>query len=224
VPSPQAIVLFARSPEREAAAKRIPAGATLFRSVVQAWLHAAHAGGATPIIACESRDRESLSFIAPDLSREWIRQEEGPFGRRVARAVVEAFERGFESVIIAAIDAPPPADLGRALQKLREGVSVVAPARDGGINFIGLVSPETELLEQFHVRRRDLVDLCRRHLRRVVLFGPITDIDAPPSIAAAARERSWQSILAPPRTHAAPFADVPLSGMKPLPFSRPPPR
>src|SRR5204862_235117 len=63
--------------------------------------------------------------------------------------------RGFDAVLLAAIVAPPH-DLGEAFAKLAAGTPVISPSRDGGINFIGLVQPEAELLAQLELRRRDL--------------------------------------------------------------------
>jgi len=48
----RAVLIFARSPEAEAAAKHLPIekAARLFRSLLDSWLDAARACGATPII------------------------------------------------------------------------------------------------------------------------------------------------------------------------------
>lgn len=187
----RAVVLFARSPEREAAAKRMPSAAPLFRAVIAAWLRAAHAHGALPLIACEPRDRESLAAIAPRYERAWIEQRPGAFGTRVADAASAAFLLGFDAVILAAIDAPPT-DLQAAFDALERGTAVIAPARDGGVNFIGLTAPHRALLEQLAPHRRDLVALCREHLRDVVVLGTTTDVDSPQALEAAKRERAWR--------------------------------
>lgn len=191
-----AILLFARSPEREAAAKGMRAAAPLFGAVIRAWLDAAHAHGAVPFIACAREDRASLAAIAPEVAREWIEQRGERFGSRVATAVSEAFARGFDRVIVAAIDAPP-SDLPRALDALARGISVIAPARDGGINFIGLTTPDRALLEQLTPRRRDLVRLCRAHLGALLVLRVATDIDSPSALDAARNERAWRGFVVP---------------------------
>jgi glycosyltransferase A (GT-A) superfamily protein (DUF2064 family) len=191
----RAVVLFARSPEREAAAKRMPSAAPLFRAVIVAWLRVAHAHGAIPLIACEPRDRDSLAAIAPKCERAWIEQQPGAFGTRVADAASAAFTLGFSSVILAAIDAPP-ADLHAAFDALERGVAAIAPARDGGVNFIGLTSPHRALLEQLAPHRRDLVALCRAHLRDVVVLDTTTDVDSPQALEAAKREKAWRGYFA----------------------------
>lgn len=185
----QAIVLFARSPEREAAAKRIVGAAPLFRSVVAAWLEAAHAHGAMPLIACAAEDREALAAIAPHVARGWIEQGRAAFGERVCSATAEAFALGFSSVIVAAIDAPPPSRLGEALATLAAGVPVVGPARDGGINFIGLTTPDRALLGHLTARR------CRALLPNAIVFETTTDVDSRTSLDRARHERQWRGYL-----------------------------
>src|SRR5919109_1086053 len=141
-----AVVLFARSPEREAAAKRMRSGAALFRAVVAAWLRAARRHGAMPLIACAREDRDALAAIAPEIERGWIEQHGVSFGTRVANAAEDAFARGHDAVVLAAIDAPPH-DLGRAFASLARGIAVVAPASDGGVNYLGITITDRALLE-----------------------------------------------------------------------------
>ncbi|HEX2059763.1 MAG TPA: DUF2064 domain-containing protein [Thermoanaerobaculia bacterium] len=218
----RAVVLFARSPEREAAAKRMPSAAPLFRAVIAAWLRAAHAHDAMPVIACEPRDRESLASIAPALGRCWIEQRPGAFGTRVADAVAATFVLGYDAVLLAAIDAPP-SDLGAAFGALDEGRAVIAPARDGGVNFIGLTSPNRALLEQLAPHRRDLVALCERHLDRVVVLETTTDVDSPSSLKFARHEKAWRPYFPVLQLHpATPFrSDLPVV-TSPLPSRAPP--
>lgn len=181
-----AVVLFARSPEREAAAKRMTGAAPLFRAVVAAWLREAEANGARPVIACDGRDRDALAAIAPEVERDWIAQPRAAFGERVCFAVADAFARGFGSVMVAAIDAPPPRRLGEALAALANGRPVVGPARDGGVNFIGVTSFDGELLADLTVAR------CRALLADAVVFEAATDVDSPSSLSIARRDKSWR--------------------------------
>jgi glycosyltransferase A (GT-A) superfamily protein (DUF2064 family) len=196
--------------------------APLFRAVIAAWLDAARRHGATPLIACAAEDREELAAIAPHLERGWIEQGEGAFGSRVASATSEAFARGHDAVIVAAIDAPPPHDLHRAFDALARGVAVIAPARDGGINFIGLTSPDRALLERLTPRRRDLVRICREHLRTLVVLRVTTDIDSLSALDAARRERAWRAFV-PARLIPTPFTVHTLRGTDDPFGSRPPP-
>lgn len=191
---PSAIVLFARSPEREAAAKGMPSSAPLFRAVIAAWLDAAQKHGAAAVIACANEDREALSRIAPHIERRWIEQRGRSFGERVAAAAGEAFA-SFESIVLAAIDAPPPRSLGDAFDALRRGVSVVGPARDGGVNFIGLIALDTELLMRLTLRR------CRERCERLLVLRAVTDLDSQRSLAAARNERAWRELFASRATY-----------------------
>jgi glycosyltransferase A (GT-A) superfamily protein (DUF2064 family) len=184
--SMSAVLLFARSPEREAAAKRMTGAAPLFRAVVAAWLREAEAHGARPVIACEPGDRAALAAIAPEVGRDWIEQPRAAFGERVCAAVSEAFARGFETVVVAAIDAPPPRRLGEALAVLANGTPVIGPARDGGVNFIGVTAFDPELLENLTFVR------CRTLLADAVVFEAATDVDSTASLSVARRERSWR--------------------------------
>ncbi len=211
-----AVVLFARSPEREAAAKRIPGGAPLFRRVIAAWLRETAAAGARPVIACERRDCDALAAIAPEISRDWIEQPRASFGERVFSAAAEAFARGFERVVIAAIDAPP-LHLAEALSALDRGVPVIGPARDGGINFIGVAAAGRELLTQLTLER------CVAALPDAVIFEAATDVDSAASLNQARLERSWRGYLPAPLRPFAPLAVRALSGVSHPHTSRPPP-
>lgn len=210
-----AIVLFARSPEREAAAKRMPSAAPLFRAVIAAWLDAAQRHGATAIIACENGDRAALARIAPHLHRQWIEQCGRSFGERVAAAAGEAFS-AFDAVIVAAIDAPPPRNLGDAFDALRRGITVVGPARDGGVNFIGLTSLDADLLMRLTVRR------CRERCPRLLVLDAVTDLDSQRSIAAARNERAWRDIFESHASHHATRTKPHTVALRTLPPRAPP--
>ncbi len=211
-----AVVLFARSPEREAAAKRIAGGAPLFRKVIAAWLRETVAAGARPVIACEPRDRDALADIAPEVAREWIEQPRASFGERVVSATTEAFARGFGRVVIAAIDAPP-LRLAEALSVLEAGVPVIGPARDGGINFIGVLDADRELLSQLTLGR------CLAALPDAVVFEAATDVDSTASLDIARRERSWRGYLSAPLLPYESPAVHPSGGVSHPHTSRPPP-
>lgn len=210
-----AVVLFARSPEREAAAKRMRSGARLFRAVVAAWLRAARRHGALPLIACAPEDREALAAIAPEIERGWIEQHGASFGARVANAAEDAFARGHDAVVLAAIDAPPHA-LGSAFASLARGIAVVAPAADGGVNYLGITCADRALLEDLTAQR------CRDHFAELLVVETITDLDSPRALDFARREKAWRALIAP-------VAAVCIAPMHPRPgatrthYTRPPP-
>ncbi|HEX2833394.1 MAG TPA: DUF2064 domain-containing protein [Thermoanaerobaculia bacterium] len=198
-----AVVLFARSPEREAAAKGMRFAAPLFRRVIAAWLESASRAGATPLIACEEADLAALAAIAPSVSREWLPQRGASFGERVANASSDALSR-FDAIVLAAIDAPPPACLASVLQSVAAGATVVAPARDGGINFIAFSTCDRELLSELTLAR------CRERIGSLVVLDAITDVDSRVALDAARHERAWRGWIAVridvPLIRAIPFA------------------
>jgi glycosyltransferase A (GT-A) superfamily protein (DUF2064 family) len=211
-----AVVLFARSPEREAAAKRIAGAASLFRKVIAAWLRETAAAGARPVIACDPRDRRALAAIAPEVDREWIEQPRASFGERVCSATMEAFSRGFERVLLAAIDAPP-LRLREALDVLQSGTPVIGPARDGGVNFIGVLDANHELLSHLTVAR------CLDALPDAVVFEAATDVDSTASLNVARFEKSWRGYFVAPLRFVAPYVAQALCGVAHPHTSRPPP-
>jgi len=190
----RAIVIFARAPEREAAAKRLPIehAARLFRSVIAAWLRAAERAGAAPIIACPADARTRMATIAADVPRRYIDQCGRNFGERLANTSEEVFALGFLSVVITGIDIAPPDDLDSAFRSLEAGRCVIAPARDGGVNLIGLLSPARELLSTFAVRDPRIADRCRRFFDAVEELAPSSDIDSLAHLCAARRESAWR--------------------------------
>jgi glycosyltransferase A (GT-A) superfamily protein (DUF2064 family) len=209
----RAVVLFARSPEREAAAKQMRA--RLFRAVVAAWLRAARRHGATPLIACAAEDREALAAIAPEIERGFIEQRGGSFGVRVANAAEDAFARGHGAVVLAAIDAPPH-DLGSTFAALARGIAVVAPASDGGVNYVGITGVDRELLEDLTAQR------CREHFAQLLVVETITDLDSPHALDAARREDAWRPLIAL-LVAAADAPTHPLRGATRTFLTRPPP-
>jgi glycosyltransferase A (GT-A) superfamily protein (DUF2064 family) len=211
------VVLFARSPEREAAAKRLPGAAPLFRSVVAAWLREAEAHGARPVIACEPRDRDALAAIAPEVVREWIEQPSEEFGERVFSAASVAFARGFDGIVIAAIDAPPPRRLGDALAVLGRGIAVIGPARDGGVNFIGVTSASRELLCDLTFTR------CREALPDAMVFAAATDVDSMAALRVARTEIIWRGYFTPLARPSAESVAQLRRGVTGSRWSRPPP-
>jgi glycosyltransferase A (GT-A) superfamily protein (DUF2064 family) len=187
----RAVLLIARSPRREAAAKGLsPQFAALFRRVTAAWLRAAAAATARVVIACEEADREELDAIAPEVERIVLAQRGETFGQRLANATDDTFALGCTSVVIGAIDAPPP-DLSRVFATLDEHEIVIAPARDGGVNLIGLRTPAAELLSTIELRRPCIDSFATAHV-----LDAVTDIDSARDLVRASRERAWWPFLA----------------------------
>jgi glycosyltransferase A (GT-A) superfamily protein (DUF2064 family) len=190
----RAIVIFARAPEREAASKRLPIerAARLFRSVIAAWLRTAERARATPVIVCPAEARKRMATIAADVPRIYVDQRGSNFGERLANSSEEVFALGFQSVVITGIDVAPPDDLDAAFRSLEAGRCLIAPARDGGVNLIGLRSPARELLSTFAVRDPRIADRCRRFFDALEELAPSSDIDSLEHLRAARRESVWR--------------------------------
>jgi glycosyltransferase A (GT-A) superfamily protein (DUF2064 family) len=181
---PRAVVLFARSPWREAAAKGLRGEtAALFRKLISSWMRAA--GCAQIIVACDEVDREALDGIAPSIDRITLFQRGATFGERLANATDDAFALGCDRVIVAGIDAPPP-DLEHVFKLLDEHDVVAAPANDGGVNLIALAAPAHELLASIEIGQR-----CIEIFAGAAILDCVTDIDSPRDLARAAREVVW---------------------------------
>jgi glycosyltransferase A (GT-A) superfamily protein (DUF2064 family) len=173
----RAIVIFARAPEMETAAKGLPARfASLFHRITAEWLRAAALMDATPIIACAANARARFDAILPDISRLYIEQRGTTFGQRLASTSEAAFELGFDQVAITAIDAPlPTSDVFGPLAYAR---AVVVPACDGGINLIALRAPERQLLWAMAPRQRDVLQRCRAYFDSLIVLEVSSDIDS----------------------------------------------
>jgi glycosyltransferase A (GT-A) superfamily protein (DUF2064 family) len=187
----RAVLIFARSPEAEAAAKHLPIekAARLFRSLLDSWLDAARACGATPIIA------SSTPLLVDALH---IAQRGTTFGERLANSSCDAWNLGIDSLLIAGIDAPPPRHLDQAFVALENGSvdAVVAPAHDGGLNLIGLRRPAFEFLSTIGLRDRDLLRRCRIFFPSIFILPTVSDVDSLEDVAAARHEQAWAAHLA----------------------------
>src|SRR5258706_11613647 len=105
----RALVLFARSPWREAAAKGLRGdSAALFRRLISAWMRSAAACGARVIVACEDPDREALARIEPSIDRLTLTQRGPTFGERLSHPAHDAFALQHTRGILPRTDPPPP--------------------------------------------------------------------------------------------------------------------
>jgi glycosyltransferase A (GT-A) superfamily protein (DUF2064 family) len=171
----RAVVIFARAPEVEAAVKGLPNRfAALFDRNVAAWLRAAAAAGATPVISCAAFAR--FDAIAPEIERIYIAQSGATFGERLASTAEAAFALGFSEVLISGIDIAP--NTAGVFEALASADAVVQPADDGGINLIALHAPERALLAAIRPRQRDVVERCRAYFASLIVLGSAPDIDS----------------------------------------------
>jgi glycosyltransferase A (GT-A) superfamily protein (DUF2064 family) len=183
----RAIVLFARTPAAEAAAKRLNRAVPLFRELTASWIRSAPANDAALVIACDA----PLARIASDVDRIWIRQRGASFGERLANAADDAFALGFDEVLVAGIDAPPH-DVAKAFAALQHAEAAIAPSPDGGVNLIALKHPARALLESLRPRQRDVAARCIAAFESVAVLTTTTDIDSIASIDAARHEIAWR--------------------------------
>jgi uncharacterized protein len=196
----RALLLFSRSPEREAAAKGFPrcAGRTLFRALAGGWMESALRAGAAVLIS-------SPDPPTPQFSARWLPQTGQSFGQRLSRAVEAAFARGYGPVIVVAGDTPAldGPGLAHTFRHLEEhGGAALGPSPDGGVYLIGLSCPEAAVLSRIAPRRRDVFTECRRSLSGLQLLLPAcADLDGPGRARAIlARHdepwRNWRTLLA----------------------------
>ncbi|HUP46191.1 MAG TPA: DUF2064 domain-containing protein [Thermoanaerobaculia bacterium] len=188
----RAVVIFARSPRAEAAAKRLAGrrGTRLFEAVAASWMRAARRCGAVVFVACERSHR--AGFPA---GIRFIDQTGASFGERLAAAAGAAFSSGFDSVLVTGIDAPPPSGLEAEFAAVEGGAarSVVVPSFDGGVNCILLRRHDAALLVSFEIGDGTLLGRCRAWFGdglRELAF--VTDIDSAAATVAARGQPAWR--------------------------------
>ena len=128
------IVLFARAPRDEAAAKKLIRGERFFaRLLHETAARAAALPGVDLLVASEA------SVPLPRGARR-VRQSGGSFGQRLESALTEARRRGYEQIVVIGGDTPGlrTSDLAAAFEKLSDHEVVLGPAPDGGVYLIGL--------------------------------------------------------------------------------------
>jgi glycosyltransferase A (GT-A) superfamily protein (DUF2064 family) len=124
----RAILIFARNPRAEAAAKRLPQLVGVFHDVIAGWRRIAGSCGATPIVTGEQRG--------------------DTFGARLHNAALGAFAAGFETLFITGIDVPLLDSIADAFIAAEKGAVVIAPSTDGGINAIVLQRRDAWILRR----------------------------------------------------------------------------
>ena len=194
--SGRAILLFARSPEAEAAAKRLDGAERLFEAIAGAWIGVARQCGAAVIVACSPEHRASFRRLTG--IDAFVDQSGSLFGERLAGAARAAFSLHFDHLLITGIDAPPPDAVAvnaalSAIEK-RRAAAVVAPSTDGGINFLAVTSADVSLLEAFTPRDPTLIARCRMHFRGRVLIetAALPDLDSTDVVRVALRQSLWR--------------------------------
>lgn len=121
-PASKAILVFAQSASRDAAAKKLPGSESVFEHLTRQTLLKAR--------------RTRLPVFHFDEGM----QIGDSFGERLSRAVNSLFERGFENLVVIGNDSPDltSALLCKAFCSLERGKPVLGPSADGGVYLIGL--------------------------------------------------------------------------------------
>jgi rSAM/selenodomain-associated transferase 2/rSAM/selenodomain-associated transferase 1 len=130
----------------------------------------------------------------------------GDLGRRMQRAVADAFDAGKRSVVVIGSDCPglTAGLLGRAFEALERRELVLGPARDGGYYLIGLRRPVPELLRGMDWGTERVLDQTVSAARRLGLslemLEQLDDVDRPDDLHVwerTAQSRGWLRPLAP---------------------------
>lgn len=191
----RALVVFTRSPEAEARAKRLPSsrGARLFEAFLQGWRLRAAQVGAELIVSAPGSSLPELKRLTPGGRMEV--QRGASFGERVEKAFARAFEQGAGAVLMVSGDAPPldAEETEAAFAHLERDARamVLTPAADGGVNAIGFgAAAERSLACLDWLGPRvcaQLLALAARLGRGVLLTEPGRDLDSARDVRALCR-------------------------------------
>ncbi len=137
------VLLFARSPREEAAAKRLRGAESFFASLLRRTAaEAASLHGVDLLVAGDPRG-------ALPRGAQRIGQDGATFAERLEGAVAEARRRGYSEIVVIGSDTPGirAADLSAAFGLLARHRLVIGPSADGGVFLIGLRADASAALE-----------------------------------------------------------------------------
>jgi hypothetical protein len=159
------VLLFARAPRAEAAAKGLSRGEALFTLARNRVVRA--------VAALPDVDLVSVPPAA---------QSGGDFGERLESAFREARLRGYREIVAVPGDVPEltARDLAAAFRALSESDTVLGPSREGGVWLIGLragaVSP-SDFFGRVPWRTPRVFDALVGNAPKAVLLGELLDVD-----------------------------------------------
>lgn len=143
--SKNAVLVFARMPEKGKVKKRLAAdlgedaALELYRAFVDDLLNTLARSGLHHIICHTPKTipQALAPWPKPDLPR--FPQTGADLGERMAHAFEHGFSRGFRRLVLVGTDIPdlPESAFHQAFAALETGPAVVGPARDGGYYLIG---------------------------------------------------------------------------------------
>ncbi|MGB5980626.1 MAG: DUF2064 domain-containing protein [Nonlabens sp.] len=165
-----AVMIFARSGEKDAANKNLTNTGALFDELTKHTIHTVKQTG--------------LPYFLVDETL----QEGSNFGQRYTNAIKRVFQLGFDNVITVGNDTPQLSvqHLNSAVQNLTQGDSTVGPSQDGGFYLLGLSSSafakatEKEFLKikwQSSQTKEDLLSLLSKNGDHPILLEVLIDID-----------------------------------------------
>ncbi len=112
-------------------------------------------------------------------------QGPGDLGRRMERALADAFRAGAARVVVIGADCPDitPRVLRDAFERLADADVVLGPATDGGYYLVGLRRPVPELFNEIpwggEQVLQSTLDRATELSRTVSLLEPLSDVDRP---------------------------------------------
>ena len=196
-PSTTAILLFSRSAEREAEAKRFGAGAGGDLRIAQALINRTEATLATAGLPIVRVDETS--------------QRGDTFGERLAAAMGDAFGLGYEHLLVVGNDAPRLSSrhLRHGAQLLENGQNLLLPDQRGGIALLGLSRQDfaPASFAQLPWETAALYSALGGHLTGAVVLPAVRDINLISDLRAAwfvlrARLSTLFTLLFTPPTYA----------------------
>ncbi len=136
-------------------------------------------------------DAEKIVFYADFIEEDvWNKEEfkkeiqQGiDLGNRMKNAFINAFESGYEKVIIIGTDCPEinKTILKNAFMKLNNLDVVIGPATDGGYYLLGMKKLYSCLFQNMKWSTdavlNDTIDLCNKHQLTYFLLPELTDVD-----------------------------------------------
>ncbi len=187
----QAIVLFTRSPRTEAKAKPL-AGLSfletqrLYASLTTTVLNEACTTGLPVIVATD--DCSAAIFSEPSSSVQLLQQRGSSFGQRLSAATHDAFERGYDELVIIGNDCVNVTSqtLCNAFTELEASDVVLGSAKDGGVYLIAAKNKSREEIHEIFENCRwktgfvqeDIYNNAANLKLRCALLETFTDIDS----------------------------------------------
>ncbi|MDX2268311.1 MAG: DUF2064 domain-containing protein [Bryobacter sp.] len=192
----RSLLLFTKSPQAEALAKRLPfaESCALFQQFLQAWVRRAEAVGATVRVLCPEDSLAALGHLLPGVS---LRAQQGDsFAQRLQHAFAQSFAEGAGTVLLVGGDTAPPnaAALAEAFAHLEQEApaSVLGPSLDGGVFLIGANHLPSALLANIPWHTPEVGIALRRNAAvlglHVLSLLPRPDVDCRADLAAYCQE------------------------------------